>query len=164
VWDKASADQAGLKAYFNAHKANYAWDKPKFKGFLVECATKEVAENAQKLIKKLPTDSVITTLDREFNSGASITVSVQQGLFEQGDNEVVDRLIFKKTASTILSNLPEAFMEGHMLKSGPEEYSDVMGLVISDYQNQLDKKWLETLRKKYPVTINQAVVKTVNNN
>lgn len=164
VWDKTATDEAALHAYFKEHKKNYAWDKPRFKGFLVQCATKEIAEKAKKRIKQVPADSVFVTLDREFNSGNSLNVFVEQGLFEQGDNTTIDKLVFKKTDVLVESNLPEAFVEGRILKNGPEEYSDVMGLVVSDYQNQLEEKWLEALRKKYSVTINEAVLKTVNNN
>lgn len=164
VWDKASADEAGLKAYFTAHKADYAWSKPRFKGFLVECSTKEIAEKAQKRIKELPTDSVATVLDREFNTGNSVSLITEYGVFEEGTNTTVDRLAYNKTTTTVETNLPEAFVEGRMVKNGPEELADVMGLVISDYQNQLEKEWLKRLQKKYKVTIDKAVVKSVNNN
>ena len=35
--------------------------------------------------------------------------------------------------------------------------------VLSDYQDQLEKEWVESLRRKYPVEINEDVLKTVNN-
>jgi peptidyl-prolyl cis-trans isomerase SurA len=165
VWDKASADEAGLKAYFAAHKADYAWNKPRFKGFLVECSTKEIAEKAQKRIKELPTDSVASVLDREFNTGSTVDLITEYGVFEEGANTTVDWLAFNKTAANpIETNLPEAFLEGKMVKNGPEELSDVMGVVISDYQNQLEQEWLKKLKKKYKVSIDKAVLKSVNNN
>lgn len=164
VWDKASADEAGLKNYFEANKKSYTWEKPRFKGFLVECTSKEVAEKAKIRFGQLPADSIIPVLDREFNNESTMSLAIQRGLFEEGDNSVVDRQIFKVTPTVVESNFPESFLEGKLLKNGPEELSDVMGLVISDYQNLLEKKWLETLQKKYSVSINQAVLKSVNNN
>ena len=32
VWDKAAKDEKALEAYFKAHKKNYTWDEPRFKG------------------------------------------------------------------------------------------------------------------------------------
>ena len=43
----------------------------------------------------------------------------------------------------------------------PISYTDVRGAVTSDYQNELDRLWIEKLRATYPVVINQAVLKTV---
>ena len=32
VWDKATADEGALSRYFEAHKKDYAWDQPRYKG------------------------------------------------------------------------------------------------------------------------------------
>jgi peptidyl-prolyl cis-trans isomerase SurA len=43
--------------------------------------------------------------------------------------------------------------------NAPEDVNDVKGLVISDYQNQLETEWVEEIKDKYPVTVNQKVLK-----
>lgn len=35
-------------------------------------------------------------------------------------------------------------------------------LVVADYQDQLEKDWVATLRKKYPVFVDEKVLDTVN--
>jgi peptidyl-prolyl cis-trans isomerase SurA len=35
-------------------------------------------------------------------------------------------------------------------------------LVLTDYQEQLEKDWVAALRKKYVVKVDEAVLKTVN--
>jgi peptidyl-prolyl cis-trans isomerase SurA len=35
---------------------------------------------------------------------------------------------------------------------------DVRGQVTNDYQDQLEKQWIATLREKYPVVINEEVL------
>jgi peptidyl-prolyl cis-trans isomerase SurA len=47
-----------------------------------------------------------------------------------------------------------------MLKN-PEVYTDVRGAITADYQNYLEKVWIETLRNKYPVEINQEVLNSL---
>ena len=37
------------------------------------------------------------------------------------------------------------------------------GLVTADYQDLLEKNWVDELRKKYKVEVNKDVLKTVNN-
>lgn len=166
IWEKAETDEAGLKAYFEAHKADYAWSEPRFKGFLVKCASKEVAEQVKQRIRELPADSVGIMIDREFNRGQHVSVLMEYGVFKEGSDELVDQLAFNKpknVSRSVASNLTEAFVEGKMLNDGPEDVYDVQGLVISDYQNHLEKEWLKTLRNKYKVSINKSVLKSVNN-
>ena len=43
----------------------------------------------------------------------------------------------------------------------PEDVNDVKGRVTSDYQDVLEKRWVETLKAKYPVEIYQDVLKQV---
>lgn len=46
---------------------------------------------------------------------------------------------------------------GKLLNS-PEEAIDVRGQVTSDYQAKLEKEWIESLKQKYPVKINQKTL------
>jgi peptidyl-prolyl cis-trans isomerase SurA len=40
-------------------------------------------------------------------------------------------------------------------------FVEAKGLVISDYQALLEKNWNEELMKKYPVKIDEEVLKTI---
>jgi peptidyl-prolyl cis-trans isomerase SurA len=40
-------------------------------------------------------------------------------------------------------------------------FEDAKGLVTNDYQQVLEQQWIDTLKKKYPIKINDAVWKTV---
>ena len=40
-------------------------------------------------------------------------------------------------------------------------FAEAKGLVISDYQNELEKRWVIELKKKYPVKINEAVLQQI---
>ena len=40
---------------------------------------------------------------------------------------------------------------------------DVRPLVVTDYQEYLESQWVNDLRQKYTVTVNEDIVKTVNN-
>jgi peptidyl-prolyl cis-trans isomerase SurA len=45
----------------------------------------------------------------------------------------------------------------------PRNYKDVKGAVTTDYQNRLEKEWVESLRSKYKVEVDESVLSTVNN-
>jgi peptidyl-prolyl cis-trans isomerase SurA len=46
-------------------------------------------------------------------------------------------------------------------KSEQKTLKEAKGLVTSDYQVELEQKWMETLREKYPVKIDEKVLAKV---
>lgn len=163
IWDKAAKDTEGLKAYFAANKANYAWDVPHYKGRIVYCKDAATAKNVKRLIAKLPADSVNSYLDTRFNNDSITFVKTTAGLWKHGDNPIVDQLAFKDKNAEVVENadFPIVFVVGKMLKKGPESYTDVRGAVTTDYQNELERRWIEELRAKYPIEVNENVLKQI---
>jgi len=43
----------------------------------------------------------------------------------------------------------------------PRNYTEAKGLVISDYQNELERQWVAELKKKYPVKIDEKVFQQI---
>ena len=56
--------------------------------------------------------------------------------------------------------MPVVFTVGKKLKA-PQEYTDVRSQVTTDYQDYLEKAWIEQLRAKYEVVINGEVMTKV---
>lgn len=164
VWDKASRDTAGLATYFKQNTADYKWEKPHYKGRLILCKDKNTFKLAKKLVKKIATDSIDKYLTTRLNDSIQY-VKVEKNLFVQGDNKLVDNLAFKtKTAIEPNKDYPYAFVVGKLLKTLPENYTDVRGLVTADYQEYLEKQWITELRKKYKVEIDSKVLNLVKQN
>lgn len=164
VWDKATKDTAGLISYFANNKKKYAWEKPRFKGFIISCTDKNVAAKAKKLMKGIPNDSIAVVLRRNLNTDSTTVVKIEKGLYSAGENPATDSLIFNLKNSKKDKTFTVQFLKGKMLKKGPESYMDVRGLVISDYQTYLEKVWIDGLKSKYNVIIYEEVVNTVNKN
>lgn len=164
VWDKASRDTKGLTKYFNSHKADYKWEKPHFKGYVVLCKDKETLSEAKQIIKKSPKDSIEKFLRARLNEPIQ-RAKIEKGLFVQGENKVVDDQIFKSNDKYIpTAEYPYFYVSGKLLKTKPEDFPDVRGLVTADYQEYLDKAWIKALREKYEVVVDQNVLKTVKKN
>ena len=43
----------------------------------------------------------------------------------------------------------------------PKLFNEIRGQVTADYQNYLDQQWIGTLRTKYPVVINNVVLRRI---
>lgn len=160
--ERSASDEAGLKAYFEAHRSDYHWEKPRYRGIVLHCVTKRVAKQVRKFLKQLPEDEWMDAIRLTFNAGSEPKVQAEQGLFAPGDNAYVDDLVFKgKDAAPVLS-FPFTAVLGEKQK-GPNEYQEVRRQLAADYQNHLEKSWMAKLRAAGKVEIDQEVLKTVNN-
>lgn len=61
-----------------------------------------------------------------------------------------------------VKGFPYASVYGKRLKKGPQEMEDVRSQVVADYQEQLEKEWVKSLRSQYPVQVYKEVLATVN--
>ena len=161
VWERAPKDTLGLTAFFNQHRDEYVWGKPKYKGYVVLCKDNKTQKEASKKTKKMRSDSAAKFILNEFNTDSIKCVKIERGLFEQGDNPYIDEAIFKVGKAEVNKDYPEFFLIGKLLNNGPESYTDVGGLVISDYQNYLEQEWIKKLREQYPIVVYPEVLKTI---
>jgi peptidyl-prolyl cis-trans isomerase SurA len=156
VWDKAANDTIGLNQYFEQHKADYAWSEPRVKGFLVQAANDSVETAVKARLAELTPDQYITTVRKEFAGKAQI----DKVLAPKGVNAMVDYIIYGGSDTRPTNGrYPNYFLYDYRMINAPEDVNDVKGLVISDYQNQLETEWVEEIKDKYPVTVNQKVLK-----
>ena len=163
VWDKAAKDDAGLEAFFKKHKNNYLWDEPRYKGMAYHVKEQSDVKAVADCVKKLPFDKWAEALRTTFNADSVIRIRVEKGIFKKGDNALVDSIVFKKdTTVNHLKDYPIDAVYGKILKKGPEDYTDVRGLVVADYQEELEKAWVEQLRRRYTWKVDEEVLKTVN--
>ena len=163
VWDKAAKDDAGLANFFKKNKKRYEWDEPRFKGMAFHVKDEADVQAVKDCVKKLPFDKWAEKLRSTFNNDSVLRIRVEKGIFKKGDNALVDSVIFKKdTTVTKVKDYPIDGVYGKVLKKRPEDYTDVRGLVVADYQEALEKEWVAELRKKYLFTVNKEVLETVN--
>lgn len=162
VWDRAGEDVNGLAAYFSANKQKYNWDEPRFKGIVIHTKDKATEKKVKQLLKNTPYSQWGEKVQQAFNTKDSIAVRAQIGLFVKGTNKYVDAARFKGEKAEPMKDFPLNMVYGKMLKKGPEEYTDVRGQVTADYQTYLEEQWIEQLRKKYAVILNEDVLNTVN--
>ena len=158
VWDKAAKDTAGLEAFFAANRKNYTWDKPHFKGYLLQCKDQRSAKAAQAIIKSANPDSVKSYINHRVNCDTLNYVKMQHGLWEQGKNAAVDKygLKVKKAEFAPSEEYPVVVCVGKKL-TAPAAWDDEKGKVTTDYQDYLEAEWIKALRAKYPVVIDEKV-------
>lgn len=159
VWDKAAADSVGLKNYYNTHKNKYWWETSA-DVILFTCSDSIIAMKAKKNFAQNRGDwkTLVQNSDGtiQADSGrfeiAQLPVSVSNNIKEGNITEPV------KSATDNTSSF--AYVIKLHNDRAPRSFEDARGFVINDYQAFLEDKWVETLKKKYPVKINQQVLET----
>lgn len=158
VWEKASRDTEGLDKFFRENSSDYTWSTPHVKGLFVQTASDSVAQAVKSRIAELGKDTVVSTIRKEFPE----TVKIEKILMAKGDNPMVDALVFGGSpVENNESKYPVYFLENFVVLNAPEEVADVRGKVTSDYQNALERAWIEELKTKYPVEIFENELKKI---
>jgi peptidyl-prolyl cis-trans isomerase SurA len=160
VWDKSSKDKAGLEAFFQQNRANYTWDSPKYKGFVIYATRDSIIQEVNKYLatNTVEADSVAFKMRQLFGRD----VKTERVVMAKGDNAVVDAIAFGQPAPDRLNEKWRVYTSylGKVIDA-PEEAADVRGPVTTDYQAYLENEWVKTLKEKYPVKINKKVLKKV---
>ncbi len=161
VWDKAAKDTEGLEKYFEANRANYKWTEPHVKGYLVQTTNDSVASLIRERAAALAPDTLVQTLRKEFKG----SIGIDRVLVSKGTNAMVDNIMFGgPEVQPSNSKYQVYFMIDPRVLTEPEEAADVKGLVTSDYQNEFQTAWENELRRKYPVKVNEKVLRQVKSN
>lgn len=158
VWDKAAKDTEGLENYFNAHRGDYQWTKPHVKGILVQATNDSVADLVKAALREVTDDNALKAVRKQFSGKATL----ERILLEEGQNPMVDNVVFG--GAPVKPNSKKYtvyFIADQKILTAPECMDDVKSLVTGDYQNQLERDWTEKLKARYPVTVNEKVLKKV---
>lgn len=162
VWDKAATDKEGLEKFFEANRNKYRWEKPKYKGFIFFSQNDSLLDEAVKYAGEIINETAPADLAGKMQKRFELKVRVERVIAAKGDNPISDYLIWdgpKPSADATRWAYYRKF-DGKILDQ-PAEAGDVRNLVVADYQNELERQWLEELHKKYPVKINRKLLKKV---
>ena len=156
VWEGASRDTLGLNNYFDANRYKYTWPTPHFKGIILRAKNDSVMQAVKEDINVIGADTLTMTLHKKYGKD----IVMERMNFPQGENAWVDYLYFNGPNPNDAKYPIAMTLEGGLINA-PEELADVRGQVTSDYQDVLEKRWVEELKAKYPAVVNKKVLKKV---
>lgn len=159
VWSKAVKDTVGLQAFHEQNKNKYMWGN-RVDVVIYNTTDKKLADAAYKLAsKKKDATTIKTKLNKE---GAAAKISTIEGKYEKGQYNVVDEIEWN-VGATPVKLLDDSSYRFIVVKSlvapEPKSLKEAKGYVVSDYQEYLEKTWIAELRKKYPIVVNENVLK-----
>jgi peptidyl-prolyl cis-trans isomerase SurA len=155
VWSSAGNDSSALMKHYNDNKAKYKW-APSASIIVFNCSNKTVADEAYAAVKA---GKGWKQLVEEKNSAVladSGRYELSQIPIEEGVKPAAG-LITKPTVNAIDGSA--SFIMFIKLYDGDlqRSFEEARGLVINDYQVIVEDQWVASLKKKYPVKVNEAV-------
>ena len=157
VWNKAMQDTLGLEAFYAENQGKYKFGKH-FDGYLINCDSIDIRDKVTEMLKAGTTDPEV--IENELNSEDVHSVNVKKAKWEKGDNATVDFYVFDGEKPEKL-NEDLTFVYGDVKDEAVKTLDEARGLYISDYQDYLEKQWLETLHNKYKIKVNKKLLKKV---
>jgi peptidyl-prolyl cis-trans isomerase SurA len=157
VWGPAQTDSVALADYYKKHQSQYNWTKSA-DAVIFYASDLASAKVFASQLKKSPFDW------RALSNNFSEKIAADSGRFELSQipnpgnvqlskNVITSPLVNQGDKSASFALILKEYPAG-----GHRSFAEARGLVINDYQSQLEKSWLEELKKKYPVRVNEKVV------
>ncbi|MDP4637701.1 MAG: peptidyl-prolyl cis-trans isomerase [Crocinitomicaceae bacterium] len=157
VWNKAMKDTTGLREFFNVNRSKYMWGN-RVDAVVYECLNMDIANEVTKMLKNDTINSK-HVLDK-INKDSELNLRVRTNKFDKESTSFLKGRDMK-------IGLNKAFeLDGkfyiikvtELLDPKEKEFSEAKGAATSDYQNYLEKNWLEELAKKHAIKINYDVL------
>ena len=132
---------------------------------MVYAHDKKSMQRAELIVKNSNPDSIKSFIDQRLNNDSVKLAKVVYGIWKKGKKPEVDKYIFRqKNDYTPTENFPFVKgVRGKIMKK-PEHYTDVLNQVANDYQDMLDAQWVEILRQKYDVQVNDTLFQEIKKN
>lgn len=157
VWNKGITDTLGLREYYEVNKNRYMWDD-RVKATIYECQSEEVCNKVYKWVRKGKADTTISRMAHEIHP---LSLVVKNGKYEKNEHPTLAAVKWKKGRKKVeVDGKFYVVVIKEVLKSQPKALSEIRGPLTSEYQNKLEKEWIEELKNKYPVSINQEVLQS----
>jgi len=157
IWDVASNDSIRLQNYFDQTTKKYFWPD-RFKGWIIESKDSETRTRVETLLDKENISK--QELFDVFNSNNENKIQITDVAVVKGENPVVDYFIWSGSKPDGLEETT-TFVHGKIIQNEQKALKDAWGIYSSDFQEQIEKDWITSLEKKYPVVIYKKVLKKI---
>ena len=148
VWSKASQDSVGQQAYYEAQKKNYGTGE-RAKVTFYSSGDNKFTEPLKQLVMDGSESKIEGFISQQ-------KIKVEAGYFKREEQAVLQKVPWAKGVYSVENNgmYYLAWLK-EILPAGIMSFEEARPAVISDYQTFLEKNWVDQLKAKYSVKINE---------
>ncbi len=159
VWDKASQDSVGLEKFFQTNTYKYQWkERAKTQTFKINTIDEALIAKFMKKAKKKSPEWLKNKFGEDF-------FTIEENVYERGSRDVSGikfeeralsiHEINEKKSSTTFKRIAE------IIPAAPKSLGEARGYIEADYQDLLEKNWVNKLKSVYDVKVNDDVLKSL---
>lgn len=159
IWNTSQSDSVEIRKFYDNKKSHYTF--PERIDAVVASSTKQNV--VKRVAKLLASDMGLEEIKNLVNSSGNVQVVFTSGIMDATHQALPEGLEFKKGMSKVYKH-HDGFVVMKVNEVLPEQqqmFEEVKGEVISEYQANKEAKWLEELKVKYKVVVNQASLNKV---
>lgn len=160
VWSKASQDTIGLKQFYDANQGKFNWG-PSFSGKQLRCTDEAVAKQFLEEVKTKSFEDALNVV----NGTQGYKINVEESRYEYAKQDAQIKNLMVNQYSAPIKNNDNSFTIIMVTKIHPSSeqktYAEARGYVIADYQDYLETQWIKSMEAKYPLSINEPVLKSI---
>ncbi|HKK87325.1 MAG TPA: peptidylprolyl isomerase [Saprospiraceae bacterium] len=160
VWDKASKDSVGIQGFFDNNKSNYVWEeRARIKQYTVYSSDPLEAREVREMASKLDDEALL----EKYNAKNKTMLTSSEIIIEKSNADQLQSMEWEEGA---VGSLTRQGDKAHVFKkieeilpAGQKTLDESKGYVVADYQDALEKKWVEELKEQYEVDIHKRTLK-----
>ncbi len=157
IWDVASTDTVRLQKFYDSTSKKYFYGD-RYKGWIIQVKDGETLTKVESLLDQKEANK--QELTDVFNTQTENNIQFTDVAVEKGDNPVVDYYIWSGPKPEGFDETT-TFVHGKITSNEQKMLKEAWGLYSSDFQEQVEKEWIDSLKKKYPVKINKKALNKI---
>ena len=162
VWNRSQNDTAGLINYYEMNKNKYLGSEG-IEATVYSCLKEDKKKSFVSSFNRFRRfKDLDKRLYKKFNANGDTIINISKGTWYRGDDKEVDDIQWDKDVQEItFRGHPAIFVIERRIKPSPRPFNEVSGEIITGYQEYLENLWIEQLKDKYPVKIDNNVLEEV---
>ena len=162
IWNKANSDSTEIRKFYEEHKYERL-SKREMDGRIYSLKSGGDSKSLMAAYKKLSRrPNFEQKLSDKFNRKNNDNLSVTDSLWFQGDDAELDGIKWKSGVYELKwKGYPSVIVINNIIEPAPLPFEQVQNEILNDYQEQLEKEWIEQLKEKYSVQIDNAEYKNI---
>lgn len=164
VWDKAGQDTLGLRKFYDTIRGKYRWgDRARTSVYEIHSKHQDMLPDIRNFIVEHTPEEVLA----KYNTPENQILKVNESIFEKNRNIPPPMASAQWEVGTLSANEPtrvstfKIYKFEELLPPATKTLQEARGYAVADYQDFLEKQWVEELKEEYRIKVNRKVFESL---